>query len=1373
MIKNIIYSSIQKIALTILIIGMSSCSVKKTAPKIATIPLPNIGIQTFGLLKFGSVVVGDFRKTQVSVTNNTADFATFSPTLNAPFSITDISSPCNLGKIPANFTCSFNVNFNPISNGEFSTTLKFDGSSVDFSGKGLQGGDITVSEYSIDLGSIMAGNEVFKSLTLTNTGDFSVNFPSFSMPSDFNLFSNYCGSAIDPKQSCTIKFLVLKKTLGVKNDTISMTSTARGSGTNTIPLTFTSFVTPGDPSGNVVFDSPSFATPLISFTADNSQIQEVTSGSVKDMFGNPVALGTSVTVLLQNLTLVETNNIIKTQNNKDGTYDGRIVFHVKSTKIKGPGLIAVSSVNAFGSIPVYLAAGAPYGSITIFPYNKNLIADGTTQIILSSDLVYDKFGNVIEDGTKIPISVVGGGNLSTNGLVYSPALTASSFSGTIQFTLRSGTATGNATIQARANFNGSDYDAKGDYPIVYIPGSPDGIIPISSGKGGINAVNDSTLISIGPVKDKTGNVIVQNTVVNMTIQNGINLSATGLVLYTDAAGMTSFQLSGSGNRGPITITAQAVKAKGNKEVWAYKDSHLTLQGQKRDDWGLGDGTDNINSGRVAVKYYKATDDPQLFPPVNDVWDEIFDYNKLSSSDGIFYDIERFNGNPISTLGTDPGHTFPVTVPSNTNLSPYVTFIDRPEYIPYYKSPIWYSAGKNILAAPYWSTTPPPLTIARLSACADLQPDGFGNYLYNLLLYTISSGHLGCADGGVVTTTNATEDRLPMDTKSNLFQPSIGYAEDPLACSFDAGQSPIFNFNLGTFVSGADTTRQILISNPNPVDITNLSISFAPATDSNWIFSNVDCKTSLASQETCKINVKFNGTTTLSSVKYTSALSINSNAVSSNVFLSVSLISTGTTTPPDSIIVGNAVMKTNCYAKLVDFGGYNFKWNAEHTGTVAVSSQLTSSYNGRGQVISRVDNKCSDLQTNSACLAGNSCEWTQPAGSDAETPFTCNEIFDTGDYPKKGKGFSPFVAVGKILYNFSGFDPSGDGLPSSDGMMKLDTESGVWTGLSPDPDESIPLSQNFIGSPQSRYEHGMVYVPETTSLYIYGGVGTATAQNGDQSTVYFNDLWQLNLHPAAIIDIDTGKSTVPNIQWKRICDNCVSVDPSLLFSKISRQNSEGPGYSSEPGVANLIWNKARKQVYIYWANKPYVYSFNPTVTNISVTPVDSSSGANFLASSLQVLYNPKQERMYSYFQGNPGANIPPFLKMWDMDVNEKVYTKTKFLLGKGSKQWSTIISPRIKAYGSAGADSSCGDPCPGVSAYLYNYDNSSWDLIGDNTAITSNDLNSQGEITNSWVNGEAQKHISPDGYVEILVMPKGSPSNYNQIHLDSIYLDGTF
>jgi hypothetical protein len=1206
-----------------------------------------------------------------------------------------------------------------------------------------------------------------KALTLTNTGDFTINFPTFGFPPGVSLISNLCGGSIDPKQSCVITFQVLKTSLGLQTDNFTMTSTSKGSGTTTLNLSFTETVLPGSANGNISFDGS-----LPAFVADGVQTQPIVSGVIQDQYGNTVADGTPVIVQLTNLNIVGSTSTFT-------TVAGRISFTIRSTTTKGSSIIAMFSGNAYGSIPIYLAAGQPYGSLTLQPYNSSLIADGVTQLILRTNTIYDKFGNSIEDGTQIPIAITGGGNVSTNSIVYAPALTATSFSGAIQFTIRSGTVAGSATVNITANptfdtnMNILGYAASGSFPVSFVPGPPTGNIIVSPNKAGMNAVGDFTLVSIGPLKDVTGNVVNQGTTVNFTLSNGINSSGTGSSLNTDASGMVSFELSGTGNRGYVTVAATAGNANGSASVWAYKASHLTLQGQLRDDTGV--QATALNAGRMAIRYYKATNDTTLFPPINDLWDEIFDYTNVTNGDRVYYDIERFNGSPISTLGNSPGNTFPVLEPSTNGItSKFIDFAGpTSESIPYYLSPVWYAAGANVLAAPFWTLSPPPPS-SRLVGCGETTPDGFGNYLYNLLMFTISDGYFGCDYNGTVVTTNSTLDRQAEDTRSNLYYPSVGYVEDPIGCSFSSSASPVFNFNLGTFFVGTDTTRQIQITNPNPTDLTNLTIAFATGTDPNWTMTNTNCGATLPTLSTCTITVAYNNTTSTLPGQFSANMSINSSAVSSSVVLGVTFINTGTA-PAYTGIVGAVTMKSNCYAKLVTFGGYNYQWtDSNQTATIATNSKLVSTFNSRGQILSRVDNNCSSFNDQTSCLDGNGCSWTQPTGSDPTTAqFSCNNTSDLGTFPTRGKGFAPFVAVGRKLYTYGGYDPTGDGQPSSDELMMLNTETNVWTGVNADPDNSQPITQTYYGYPQPRYEHAMVYVPETTSLYLYGGVGLSTLQSSQNQPIYFNDLWQLNLSPAPVIASD-GTSSIPDLKWKMLCSNCVSLDTSTIFEPIKRNPvSQGPGFTTNPGVANLVWNKPRKQLYLYWEGKPYVYSFDPTASTIEFTAITASSGANSLGSSYQVMYNPRQERMYAYNQGTPASNINPSLKMWDMDINEKLYTKTRFNLGAGAKQFAAVLTPRVKAYGSAGADPSCGDPCPGVTAYIYNYATNAWDIIGNNTATTDSALTTQGEISNSWINTDAQNHISTSGYVDILMMPNGIPQNYNQVHIDYIFLDGTF
>ena len=1352
---------------------LSSCtsSNNSTTTQTPTGPSADITMTVQGLSKFGSVVVGDYRETLVQVTNNTTGVSPIFPKLQAPFYSVNLQDPCSDGQLAAGQTCGFYVRFKPSTAGDFASSLTLGSTTINFSGKGLVGGDIAVSEYNINLGQLQAGVEVFHTLTLTNTGDYIVPFPTFDNITGFSISSNYCGAEIPKKVSCNVVFKIVKKSLGGAADAMNMTSTSQGSGTSIVPLGWSSTTVAGPPNGNIAFRG---AAPIL--TADGQQFVDIYSDNVMDQFGNPVVNGTPVNIQLVNLTLYPSGSPATL-----ATVNGKIHFQVKTTIKKGSSVVSVFSGNAYGSLPLYSRAGLPFGSISLLPYNSSVVADGQTQMGLRFATIYDENGNSVEDGTIIPLSVIGGGTLSSANVVYGQSINPTTYQGSTNFTLKAGTVIGNATIQLRANpvmdasGNITDYLAKADYPIVYVPGQPYGTIAISSLKGGINAVGEMSLITIGPVKDSQGNVVVVNTAVDVKITNGINASGTGSRLYTNSSGTVSFIVQGSGNRGAIIVDATSVAALGESQIWAYKDSHLTLQGQTRDDWGLQSGNNNINSGRAFIRYYAATSNPALFPQPIDVWDEVFDYNRLSSTDKTYYDIERLNGNPISSIGEAPGFTFPLNRPTVSSLPSFISYSGPATTMPLFRSPVFYSAGTSVVNAPFWSDSV-PTGVSNLQPCSNVSPSFSSLFDFNSMVYNFTTASYSCAVNGKILTTNTASDRTDQLSRTNFYWPSVGYAEDPLGCSFDSAQSPSFNFNLGNYYVGDNTTRNIVINNTNPTDITNLTFSFG-TTNPNWSYSNINCPATLPALGSCVISASFNNTSSTTVGSYSGALAVNSSLVSSTVILSSNIIASSGAETSDTTAIGQVVMKSNCYSKLITYGGYNYVMNTQGTQTVAQSSNVTASFNNRGQIITKVDNLCPVYSNPTDCGNGNGCIWQASGSKNADgTPkMECDNASALGSYPQKGKGFSPFVAVGRKLYQFDGFDPSGDGSISQDGLRAYDTESGTWSSLSPLPDVTIDPTNPSKGVPPDRYEHSLVYVPETTSLYMYGGMGASNVPGHIGNPITLNDLWQLNLYPPPKVD-SNGNSTPADIKWHRVCDNCVQVSLANIFIQILRDPSNlGPGYTSDPGVSYMIWNKAHKKVYMYWLGKSIAYYFDPTATTPTVQPLDSGSGANFLAPSYQVFSNPRSSRMFAYSQGSPSGNpyYPPYFKMWDMDANEKTYFKARFNLGAGSKGYAQVITPRITAYGAAGPDAACGNPCPGISTYVYNYDKAAWDLVGNNTAVNDTMLSSQGETSFSWLNADAKAHISTTGYVDILVMPNGSPTEYNEMHIDSVYLDGTF
>jgi hypothetical protein len=1354
-----------------------------TTPTLPASATNNLNLQVMGLSQLGDVVIGDYRETTVLVTNNTSDDAPIVPIVTSPFSISKITSPCDSGDLPSGQNCNIIIRFTPTVFGNFSTSLSLGQSTVQISGTGLIGGDITASNYNIGLGSISAGTEYFQSITLTNVGNFIVPFPSFVnsvnggvlnnncidsnqvvQTCNVTLYSNFCGSFLNPGQICSIQFMIIEPFLGPQIETVNMISTSTGAGTSTVPLVFSSVVSPGTATGTISFAGNS---PVL--TVDKQVDTLITTKPILDEFGNQVANGTSLTVHANNLILDETSTTFTTTN-------GVISFHIKPTKNKGNATVSVFGGTAFGILNLYVRAGSPFGALTLQPYNQSMIDDGVTQEGFTFKTIIDQYGNIVEDGTQIPLAIQGGG-------MVSPSLVAT-FQGVAQFTVTSGTVSGLATVSVQTNpildinNNILGYNAIGNFPINYIPGPPFGNIPITSGLPGMNAVGDQNLVTIGPVRDSTGNIVAPNTPFTISISNGINLSATGVNLVTDQNGEATFVLQGSGNRGPITVTASTPNSSGSGQVWAYKDAHLTLQGQIRDDWGTGAGSNIINSGRAYTRYAPATTNPANFPLVTDVWDEIFDYSKLANTDLQYYIMQHVNGGTVSSSG-NVGNTFPLTIPrpptpgvtnfallsQNPNI---LTFPSEP-LIPYFENGIFYSAGNQLMSAPTWSTLKPSGG-TNLFTCAEGDGNNPAHDLFNMIEYGSNNNVYSCQSGSNLLTSISSADRNRLDVRSDFYWPLIGYMEDPVGCSFSAGQNPSFNYTFGTFTPTADNTRTIQLFNPNPLPLTALSYAFSTGSDPNWAVTPVDCTTSLAAGSSCTLSVNYTGAPNVAAT-YSGTINITSNSVSAIIQVSV-IIDPNAQAQTVTSLVGTVPLESTCDAKLAIFGGWNYALNSSNV-IVPSTNTLLTLYTSTGQKIVDYDNQCPQFIDQPSCLTGNGCSWVLSNPTDPTSKFECSNTIDLGTgFPSRGFGMSPFVQVQRKLYTFSGFDPSGTGQPSASMLSAYDTDSGSWSNISVDPDPAL-VGQTVV-MPEPRYEHAMTYVPETNSLYIFGGVTPAAQDN--EPNVLLDDLWAVNLFPAPTVDPSDGTVTPTNPNWTRICQHCGV--PTPYTSIVGSATNTGPGYSNTPPVPYMLWDKPNRKMLIYWQGRSDImYSFDPTATNITFSPISSSSGATQLGGSFQVVYNDKEGRVYGYNRGvpnsDPSLNVPPTINFWDMDSGQTNYFRTRFNLGAGSKTFAQVITPRIKAYGSSGSDPTCGDPCGGVFAYIYNYDTATWDSIGDNNTFSAQQLTSVDEISSSWTQAGAQQHVSTDGFVDILVFTKGSPSYYNELAIDSVYLDGTF
>ncbi|HEY6293675.1 MAG TPA: choice-of-anchor D domain-containing protein, partial [Terriglobia bacterium] len=155
-----------------------------------------------------------------------------------PFAETNTCS----SSLNAGASCTASITFTPTtpgaSTGSLTATDGAVGSPqvVSLSGSST-GSFVSLSPASLNFGSVNVGSVSSKqSVTLTNTGNATLNITSISTSGDYSESSNQCGSSLAPAASCTINVTFKPTAGGTRSGTLSVTDNAYGS-PQTVSLT--------------------------------------------------------------------------------------------------------------------------------------------------------------------------------------------------------------------------------------------------------------------------------------------------------------------------------------------------------------------------------------------------------------------------------------------------------------------------------------------------------------------------------------------------------------------------------------------------------------------------------------------------------------------------------------------------------------------------------------------------------------------------------------------------------------------------------------------------------------------------------------------------------------------------------------------------------------------------------------------------------------------------------------------------------------------------------------------------------------------------------------------------------------------------------
>ncbi|MEW6536875.1 MAG: PKD domain-containing protein, partial [Candidatus Auribacterota bacterium] len=315
---------------------------------------------------------------------------------------------------------------------------------------------------------------------------------------------------------------------------------------------------PGLPSGTIALN----AVP-VSIVADGVTKSVITSNSITDQYGTPVADGTLVTVSTNLGVLLDINDIPITA--PIAVSGGTISFKLRSSATVGTATVSAVSVTgtASGNTSVTFIPGLPAGTITLTSVPTSIIAKSGQTTAITSSVIRDANGNAVGAGIGVTITC-SSGVLDNGQGTQASSITIQTDAGSkvnCTFVANASTSVGNVSVTANSVTGAAQtaqpliIQLKSDRPAgtIMLYATPTQIVadgqssshitsdPITDQYG--NAVNEGTLVTIIP----TWGTIVEPDADPVTYQNH--------QIAVNAQGRLSFHLQSETKVGVSNISA--------------------------------------------------------------------------------------------------------------------------------------------------------------------------------------------------------------------------------------------------------------------------------------------------------------------------------------------------------------------------------------------------------------------------------------------------------------------------------------------------------------------------------------------------------------------------------------------------------------------------------------------------------------------------------------------------------------------------------------------------------------------------------------------------------------------------------------------------
>jgi alpha-tubulin suppressor-like RCC1 family protein len=1066
----------------------------------------------------------------------------------------------------------------------------------------------------------------------------------------------------------------------------------------------------GDYSHNILIDSddggflninyqsnvvPSDPSGLITFVEQPESLSangdefEFVINPIVDSFNNIVEENTKVIVNVN-------DNLLLLGGNEYFTENGKIRFKVRTKTIKGQGYISVLSGNASGFVSFDIDAGPAFGEINISSTVDEVTANGLTQLVLATDLIKDQYGNLVEDGTPVHFELFGDGSLSSG--LTPKKFTNTTINGSTTVIVQSGTLAEVAKLKIysgpiRNNLNEIvGYSANGEIDITFVSGPGYGEIPVIASVNSIYANNNPPEgINIPSETNLSiGPILDQfGNIVREGSEITVNIN-NGYNVSTTIPSEESTLYTDSQGFAYFKLIGQNNRGFINVNVSsAFATGSLDIWAYKKSRISY------TNGGNVDIffRHHNAQNKPSALLK----WGKAIDPDASSFLDSDFYGYKKFSDEPrseFSLLDNFPYFTWDCFYPAGDMLVGH--FCKDPEEL---YTPLLKYTYQNKEVYDSLEVTGSAELIPNNTFSIQNKLDFWGGIVDN------PTGALWVSDNtgmmwidNRVNTTNENKSR----GQSNWI-------------TIDPNKKYVLKFIMREMI-GSDDNRlgEVGIIEGDASQIADPEYDIPPPMilKNDYDLGDMDIYhrliyTPTGSSTVIKIHLSTRGSGSNAQIKFDD--------------VSLSEIQTQnihdlTTNQGPSIAYMSDIDKT------LMFGGGSFSYDIIPSTLEGYPSTVYTDFenNSNTSIFSKV------LDSSIGVLV---------------TTYDDESTTDIGSVPSPRQSMS-MASKPTSVYAFGGYT-GGTYANAFNDLFEFNGLTSKWTELDIDGD---PLLPEDFQKPSQRYQNGLMYIPELNTLYVLGGLSENEEIEGNW--ILKDDLWKINFNEGN--------------QWKLVCDTCG------LFEKTDFSDVGFLGYllgvnpteskldnyinaSDNIKRTNSIWHTATQQAYIINPETDNVKLFDPYEEKISLPNL--LDGMYLLRDSFQIVYNDKTGRTYGYKRGTKG-NGDSSIWYWDMNSNEKQYLKYRFKLEEFAKNYIQEVKIKVYGYGeSMSYHNGFSVQKKGIESYIFNYDHSEWEIIGEHTFNNPQDM----IVLDFEKQGlPSSQYVSSQGYVEVMVTPKGRP-----------------